>query len=125
MQKRRNPRQSALRAARVVTLGLVLAVPGACHSAHDRGERPTHVVDAGPTDDGGWVEDGGWLEDAGPFDDAGPVDDAGGIADAGRICALGDDVDEWLECCEAIDHDWERGCAAWGPFVPPADGEVA
>lgn len=94
-------RKRALRAARVTTLGLVLAAPG-CYASH--GE----VAEAPPVrEDAALI-----LEDAGQ--------DAA-LADAG-ICDVGDG---WGECCERIGWDWERGCAAWGPFVPPADGEVA
>lgn len=27
---------------------------------------------------------------------------------------------DYLACCERIGWDWDRGCAAWGPPVPPA-----
>lgn len=107
-------RKRALRAARVVTLGLVLATPG-CYAGHgglagDSGTRPV-------------VEDAALAQDAGGAQDAGaPWVDAGtdaAVADAG-ICTPGED---WAACCERIGWDWNRGCAAWGPFVPP--GEVA
>lgn len=29
------------------------------------------------------------------------------------------DWEAYVACCEAIGWDWERGCAAWGPPVPP------
>ena len=105
-------RRRALRAARVATLGLVLAMPG-CYLSVERPNQPDTVtqVDAGHAD-------GGALADAGS--DAGTD---GGV-DAGlRDCEPG--TEGWAECCEAIDWDWDRGCAAWGPFVPPADGEMA
>ncbi len=97
-------RTRALRAARVVTLGLVMATPG-CYAAH-----------------GGAVADAGSRSIA---EDAASIEDAGqdaALADAGSCDNRGE---EWVECCERIGWDWERGCAAWGPFVPPADGEVA
>lgn len=28
--------------------------------------------------------------------------------------------EEYLACCERIGWDWDRGCAAWGPPVPPS-----
>ncbi len=98
-------RKRALRAARVATLGLVLATPGCCadHSGPD--DRDASYADAA-------------IVDAGPGD-AGPIDDAA-VADAGTCSAGGDD---WVACCEAIGWDWNRGGAAWGPCVPP--GEVA
>lgn len=99
-KKDEGARRRALRAARVVTLGLVMATPG-CYLAHDVPE-PEPVV----------------MHDAGT--DAGPaLADAG--TDAGLRCDVGSEG--WTECCEAIGWDWERGCAAWGPFVPP--GEAA
>lgn len=97
-------RKRALRAARVTTLGLLLVTPG-CYSAHGAG-----MADAGASP---------------PREDATVVEDAGqdaALADAGSCDSWSEG---WAECCERIGWDWERGCAAWGPFVPPADGEVA
>lgn len=103
---RSNARQRALRAARVATLGLVLAAPG-CYSAHES----SPPVEPDPTV-------------ARPVSDAGVVDDAA-LADAG-VCVLGDaGWEAYQACCDENGWDWERGCAAWGPFVPPSDGEIA
>lgn len=97
MTKNEGARRRALRAARVVTLGLVLAAPG-CYLTHDVAPQPEPELAA----------------DAGS--DAGEA-----LADAGVGCDIAGEG--WVECCEAIGWDWDRGCAAWGPFVPP--GEVA
>ena len=102
-------RKRALRAARVATLGLVLATPG-CYAGHS-GPDARDDRDAGDSDAA--------IVDAGPGDARVPID-GGAVADAGTCLGSGP---EWLACCEAIGWDWERGCAAWGPFVPP--GEVA
>ena len=57
--------------------------------------------------------------------------DAGVTMDAGIPIPLGNDggplacdrnglsSDEWVECCDAIGWDWDKGCAAWGPPAPP------
>ena len=56
--------------------------------------------------------------------DAGIRIDAGvpGALDAGAVSCdrNGLSSDEWVECCEAIGWDWDKGCAAWGPPAPPA-----
>lgn len=28
--------------------------------------------------------------------------------------------EDYVACCDAIGWDWNRGCAAWGPPVPPS-----
>lgn len=33
--------------------------------------------------------------------------------------------ERYVECCQRIGWDWDRGCAAWGPPVPPALEVVA
>jgi hypothetical protein len=104
-------RRRALRAARVATLGLVLAAPG-CYLQHERPpevER-VEVADAAPPSMVRVARDAG-----------APIVDAG--TDAGIDCF--DAGASWSECCDAIGWEWDRGCMAWGPFVPPADGEVA
>jgi hypothetical protein len=119
IDERRRARSRALRAAQVVTLGLVLAAPG-CYATHgttattDSGE-PVAIDDAGH--DAGLADAG--FADAG-FADAGPTD--AGLADAG-FCHP--DTEDWWECCNDLGWDFDRGCMAWGPFVPPSDGEIA
>ncbi|MBI2373433.1 MAG: hypothetical protein HYV07_05485 [Deltaproteobacteria bacterium] len=139
-------RSRALRAAaRVALLGGVLgcetptrelsqpeqAVETArgAHETHaDAGprERPDaneHRTDASSSDDLGDPSDAGnglpdsrdVLADARELGtDAGEAS-----ADAGTVCDS-TDSDAWLACCELIGWDWQRGCAAWGPPVPPA-----
>jgi hypothetical protein len=115
-KKRGAHRRRALRAARVATLGLVLAAPG-CYAAHDAPGEADPEVRTAATEDAAVVADA-----EAPARDGG-VDAA--VADAG-FCVVGDaGWEAYQECCDAIGWDWERGCAAWGPFVPPADGEVA
>jgi hypothetical protein len=52
-------------------------------------------------------------------------------ADAGPKCVLAtaevdggaSEEDVWARyqaCCEAVGWDWNQGCMAWGPPVPPA-----
>lgn len=98
-------RRRALRAARVATLGLVMMAPG-CYSSHDI---PIGVDDAGEAD--ALVAE----TDAGSD---------GGVADEG-LCDITWDWERYNDCCALNGWDWNRGCAAWGPFVPPADGELA
>ena len=95
-----SPRRRALRAARVVTLGLAMAAPG-CYATH------------GPADP---------VHEAEVASDAGPGDSA--VASA-EICDSTGDWEAYQACCAENGWDWERGCMAWGPFVPPADGQVA
>lgn len=98
MRDRARVRARALRAARVVAVGTALGgVPlSGCYRAHEPAAAFVAREDAG-TDSG---------TDAGS--DAGFCDPA---------------ASNWLECCDAIHWDQDRGCLAWGPFVPPADGE--
>jgi hypothetical protein len=46
-----------------------------------------------------------------------------GATVAVTLCERGEAKTDWeayLACCEAIGWDWNRGCAAWGPPVPPS-----
>ena len=99
-EERERARRRALRAAQVATLGLVVATPG-CYQSNQRapeGAAPDVVV----------ASDGG--TDA---------------AIDGEICDSTWEWERFSECCDANGWDFERGCTAWGPFVPPADGQVA
>ncbi len=64
--------------------------------------------------------------DAAPAVDASAADTSApdaALADAAGACAAGDD---WAACCEANGWDWDAGCMAWGPPVPPGmPGEPA
>jgi len=108
-------RRRALRAAQVVTLGLAMA---GCYGRH---EPPTESPTSRPIDD-----DGGVFDDDGasPAPDA-AMADAGtdAAADAGR-CDPAGDWEEYTACCDANGWNWDWGCMAWGPFVPPADGDL-
>ncbi|MAQ13634.1 MAG: hypothetical protein CMN30_02440 [Sandaracinus sp.] len=126
---RTKARRRALRAARVVTLGLAMAAP-ACGESYEVGG------DDDSPDDGGVI-----LVDAHPPGDAGPGDlgqdarppdprDAGPM-DADVAVDMGCPTDpfgtppETEECCEAVGGWWDEAtgqCAVAvpGPFVPPA-----
>lgn len=95
-----SPRELALRAARAATLGLALSA--GCYQSSAEPVQLAQPVDAG-------------------FDvatvDTNPTDTS---ADTPN-CHMAED---WSACC--VEHDWDpnAGCAAWGPFVPPALGQV-
>ncbi|MBX3247766.1 MAG: hypothetical protein KF901_11355 [Myxococcales bacterium] len=98
-------RRRALRAARVVTLGLALA---GCSASH---EAPTDRSDAA-------------LLDADLDRADSDHGDAGALADAGVHCgeAFPGFGPDWEACCDAQGWDFEAGCIAWGPYVPPGAG---
>lgn len=106
----RRARRRALRAAKVVTLGLAIAGCSLSHEAgHDAGEPMAQVqTDAG--------RDGGLDSGLDAGFDAGF--DAGAVADAG-ICDFEGDFEEYSRCCEANGWAFDLGCMAWGPYVPP------
>jgi hypothetical protein len=113
----RRAQERALRAARAVTLTMGVALAG-CSST------VSGVVADAPADAPA-VED---VADApaAPADvaaatDAGAAADAGDAADVGEFCGNeGDAAASWSECCRRINWDWNRGCQAWGPFMPPS-----
>jgi len=62
------------------------------------------------------------LVDAGVRMDAGipvPSGNDGGPLACDRGSFDDQDVEAWIECCDAIGWDWDKGCAAWGPPAPP------
>lgn len=93
-------RRRALRAARAVTLGVFALGPVGCASTVSDGLEDAEVDAAGAVD-------------------AGPTDVA---ADAPTRCTQDAGTEAWTRCCASIGWDWNRGCEAWGPFVPPAMG---
>lgn len=102
-------RRRALRAARAVTLGVFALSPAGCAST------VSDVIGDAEVDAAG-------AADAGPTDvavDAGPTDVA---ADVPTRCTQDAGTEAWTRCCASIGWDWNRGCEAWGPFVPPAMG---
>jgi len=119
--KRSHPKSSrrrALRAAQVVTLGLALA-GGGCYGQH---APPAERTPPPPDDDAGTLE----FAAAQAVGDAGVDAEAldGALAsDAGR-CDPAGDWEEYSACCDANGWNWDWGCMAWGPFVPPAEGEL-
>lgn len=96
-------------------------------------EQPSAVADAGPAVDSGPALDSGPTEtDAGPTEtDGGAVEMDASIADAtdasspdgGPLCNPNDDWEAYVACCEAVNWDYDAGCMAWGPPVPPAMSE--
>jgi hypothetical protein len=123
-------RRRALRAAKVVTLGLALAGCAASHegSLSEQGDAAVQgdaalLVDAGATMEESSPADGGpadgGLADGG-LADGGLAD--GGLADGGGPCVVAEDL---VACCEAAgwpcDADNSWGCCAWGPYVPPGE----
>lgn len=55
-----------------------------------------------------------------PFE-PGVLADAG--VDAGMCVLEGEGEEAWAAyqaCCDAVAWDWNKGCGAWGPPVPPA-----
>jgi len=107
-------RRRALRAAQVVTLGLALA-GGGCYGQH----APPIERTPPPEDDAG-LDSMIALGDAGAdaeFQDGALASDAG-------LCDPTADWEEYSACCNAHDWNWDWGCMAWGPFVPPADGAL-
>jgi hypothetical protein len=121
-EDRGNARRRALRAAQVVTLGLALAGTGCYGRVAPPGDNAT-AEDSGlqPAADGSpqRPDAGSQILDAGDAQD-------GALADAG-LCVLGEggvEQTEYVACCQA--HEWSMrwGCMAWGPYVPPAEGDL-
>lgn len=108
----------ALRAATAVTLGVfalgaqgcaaVVHVPEADAQADDAQADVVTARDAQVAD--------AQVADA-QADDVSP--------DAGESCSHELGSEAYLACCERIGWDWNRGCAAWGPFVPPSMEDLA
>ncbi|MBI4815034.1 MAG: hypothetical protein HY791_02170 [Deltaproteobacteria bacterium] len=62
--------------------------------------------------------DSGLLDSGVEVADAGDTDAES--VDAGDNCfGLEGTGEDWFACCERIGWDWNRGCQAWGPPVPP------
>lgn len=141
MNERDDVRARALRAARVVTLGLAIASVPACggrtHSVDEDSGTPgtdsgVTVADSGAVDAGPSGEDGGHTHDAGGGDDAAASYDSGLVADAGTNADAGLPCPDIFppvtrECCEALPaaHWDEAEMMCWvavpGPFVPPSE----
>lgn len=98
-------RRRALRAARAVTLG-IFAMGGCATTVSESGTYPAARADGSAADVPG---------DA-PLADAGAADVA---TDVVAVCGRDGGNEAWTRCCQAIGWDWNRGCEAWGPFVPP------
>ena len=99
--------QRALRAAQAVTLGLfALGAVGCSASVGPDAPRPVEDVAAADAAAEAAVADA-------------PAADVS-AADAGDRCDRDAGTDAYLACCQLANWDWNRGCEAWGPFVPPA-----
>lgn len=110
-------RRRALRAARAVTLGLFALGAGCAASVGpDAPRSPADVSDAAPDDA---ADAAVAVADAAP--EATPEDVAADVADdAGERCDRDAGAAAFSACCQRIGWDWNRGCEAWGPFVPPS-----
>lgn len=100
----------ALRAVTAVTLGLFALGATGCSAtvAHDIArpvDAPADTADASDAED---ASDAAVIADA----DVSPEADVRCDQDAGAA--------EWSACCERNGWNWNFGCQAWGPFVPPS-----
>ncbi len=111
-------RRRALRAARAVTLGLFALGAGcAATTGPDAPRSPADVSDAAPDDAA--PDAAVAVADAAP--EAASEDVVGDLADdAGERCDRDAGAVAFSACCQRIGWDWNRGCEAWGPFVPPS-----
>jgi hypothetical protein len=109
----RRAQERALRAARAVTLTLGAALAGCSSTVTASAADPPVAEDVAPTGD--------VAADVAEAADV-PADAGADVtADAGEVCSdEGDAALSWSECCERINWDWNRGCQAWGPFMPPS-----
>jgi hypothetical protein len=122
----RRAQERALRAARAVTFTLGATLAG-CAATVSGSPAEVPAMEAGSADAGAVT-----ATDAGAEAGAATVADAGEdvsadagedvSADAGESCT-GDERDggeTWAQCCARLRWDWNRGCGAWGPFMPPS-----
>ena len=124
-------RRRALRAARSVTLSVLALAVNAC--AFSVAPVDLTIVDAPVQSEASVVEAA--VADSGPdvaitedvpvtedvVADAATETDAGG--DAGENCTpLQSQPEAYTECCRRNGWNFELGCAAWGPFMPPEMG---
>ena len=104
-------RKKALRAAASVAL---LSAPLAC------GEAGVEPLEPGRPE-AAQIRPGEAVPDQMEDTLIGVVTDGGVAMDSGVACDREQLSSEaYLECCEAIEWDWDQGCAAWGPPAPPA-----
>lgn len=104
----RRAQERALRAARAVTLTLGATLAG-CAATVAGSPAEVPAMEAATADVGA---------------DVGAVAEAGKdvSADAGESCS-GEERDggeTWAQCCERLGWNWNNGCGAWGPFMPPS-----
>ena len=106
----------ALRAARAVTISLFALGATGCSSMVVPVEEAAVRADAQQTIVDAPVADRTEAVDAGT-DAITPTD----VADAG--CGSPESNETYVECCDRVNWDFNLGCAAWGPFVPPEMAE--
>ena len=100
----------ALRAVTAVTLGLFALGADGCSA--------TVTYDlARPVDAPADTYD---VSDADDASDAAVSADAGVSPDASERCEHDAGSEAWAACCARNGWNWDLGCAAWGPFVPPS-----
>jgi hypothetical protein len=109
-------KRRALRAARAVTISFVaLAAAGCAAMVTPLETDATHVADANVPEVA--ARDAATIVDA---HDSPPAQDT---AEAGHACSTDAGWEEYSRCCDENGWDWNLGCAAWGPFVPPEMNE--
>lgn len=110
----------ALRAVAAVTLGALTLGAAGCAATVSQG-----ALDAQP-DAAGDPQPDVSTADARPDVSAdaevadAQTDAADASPDAQETCEGIADLAAHNACCARIGWDWNRGCAAWGPFVPPS-----
>ena len=112
-------RRRALRAAGQVALWTTLACGG---EANTTGLQAQVAPSPGPTDE----PNNGLVVEALPEEVvAAQVETTTTAAEVCDRTTSEESWEEYLACCQRIGWDWDRGCAAWGPPVPPSLGVFA
>ncbi len=108
-------RARALRAVTAVTLGIFALGAAGCAATvtHDLARPEVGDASSEAATDASDASGGGSGE-------AAVVADAGVSPDAGEVCERDAGNEAYFACCERNGWNWNLGCQAWGPFVPPS-----